>query len=95
RISTLKLQIKPHSNFVILNIFKTEITVWFYLKLLFAQPLFFYCFLNVGPLKGEAKSNSEAMSVCHKTGMRLFPSRCMPKVYLILAPPIPPIIIIA
>ncbi|WP_418856638.1 hypothetical protein, partial [Streptococcus iniae] len=32
---------KPHSNFVILNIFKTEITVWFYLKLLFAQPLLY------------------------------------------------------
>ncbi|RMI48705.1 hypothetical protein DIY12_06250, partial [Streptococcus iniae] len=32
---------KPHSDFFILIVFKTEISAWFYLKLLFAQPLFF------------------------------------------------------
>ncbi|RLU87156.1 hypothetical protein DIX90_00805, partial [Streptococcus iniae] len=31
---------KPHSDFFILIVFKTEISAWFYLKLLFAQPLF-------------------------------------------------------
>ncbi|RLU28642.1 hypothetical protein DIY14_04585, partial [Streptococcus iniae] len=30
---------KPHSDFFILIVFKTEISAWFYLKLLFAQPL--------------------------------------------------------
>ncbi|RLU84170.1 hypothetical protein DIX90_06970, partial [Streptococcus iniae] len=29
---------KPHSDFFILIVFKTEISAWFYLKLLFAQP---------------------------------------------------------
>ncbi|RMI58045.1 IS5/IS1182 family transposase, partial [Streptococcus iniae] len=34
---------KPHSDFFILIVFKTEISAWFYLKLLFAQPLVFHC----------------------------------------------------
>ncbi|CQR25157.1 transposase [Streptococcus varani] len=44
---------KPHSDFFILIVFKTEITVWFYLKLLFAQPLFSFGYhfsLNAGIL---------------------------------------------
>ncbi|MGT2656901.1 hypothetical protein, partial [Streptococcus varani] len=52
---------KPHSDFFILIVFKTEITVWFYLKLLFAQPpsLRFYRTDCTSPQKATASIVSD------------------------------------